>query len=237
MSNIFRFKQFHVDQSGCGMKINTDGVVLGAMAGASELDKALDIGAGTGVISLMLAQRFPNMKVDAVEVDPSAAAAARANFASSPFSERLQLIGSSFQEYGKRLSLVKYDLIVTNPPFFLNSLKNPDHQKKLARHAEAGFFEDLIRFVQEQLSQKGEFWLILPSEAALQTQDLALAAGLHLNQRIEIKSFADDYPHRQVLVFSRQLKKKDTAALIIYEAQKTYSEAYKSLLRDFLIIF
>lgn len=219
------------------MKINTDGVLLGALAEVSALDKVLDIGTGTGVISLMLAQRFPDAKIDAVEIDSSASATARNNFALSPFSDRLQLIDSSFQEYGKRGDVTKYDLIVTNPPFFLNSLKNPDHQKKLARHAEKGFYEDLIRFVQERLSQKGEFWLILPSEAAFQTRELAKAVGLHLTRIIEVKSFAEDQPHREVLVFSRLMKKKDLATLVIYAAQNSYSEAYRSLLRDFLIIF
>lgn len=237
MKNVFRFKQFSVDQSGCGMKINTDGVLLGALAGGSEPGRILDIGAGTGVISLMLAQRFPRSRVDAVEIDSSAADAARANFAASPFTDRLQLISSSFQEHSKQLDSKTYDLIVSNPPFFLNSLKNPDHQKKLARHAEEGFFEELVEFAQQHLSQDGEFWLILPTEAALQTQHLAEKASLHFTRCIEVKSFASDEPHREVLVFSRQPQKKHTASVIIYEAPKIYTEAYEKLLRDFLIIF
>jgi len=237
MKNIFRFKQFSVDQSGCGMKINTDGVLLGALAGGSDPERILDIGAGTGVISLMLAQRFPHARVDAVEVDPSAAEAARANFAVSPFAGRLQLIDSSFQDYGKQLDPVVYNLIVSNPPFFLNSLKNPDHQKTLARHAEEGFFDELVQFAQQHLSWEGELWLILPTEAALQTQNLAAGAGFYLTKCIEVKSFADYLPHREVLVFSRIQEKKDTASLIIYEAPKIYTEAYKNVLRDFLIIF
>ncbi|WP_407430612.1 tRNA1(Val) (adenine(37)-N6)-methyltransferase [Arcticibacter sp.] len=237
MKNIFRFKQFSVDQSGCGMKINTDGVLLGALAGGREPERILDIGGGTGVISLMLAQRFPQSRVDAVEIDPSAAETARRNFATSPFADRLRLIDGSFQDYGERRDLAAYNLIVSNPPFFLNALKNPDHQKKLARHAEEGFFQELMQFAQKHLRWEGELWLILPTEAALKTRDFAAGEGFHLTACIEVRSFAGDLPHREILVFSRQHKKKDTASLIIYEAPKIYSEAYKDLLRDFLIIF
>lgn len=237
MKNIFRFKQFTVDQSGCGMKINTDGVLLGALAGKSNPMRILDIGAGTGVISLMLAQRFQHAQVDAVEVDPSAAEAARTNFATSPFAGRLQLIDKSFQEYGRQPDSSAYDLIVSNPPFFLNSLKNPDHQKTLARHAEEGFFDELVHFTQQHLSSDGELWLILPIEAALQTRNLAAREGFYLTKCIEVKSFADDLPHRHVLVFSRQQKKTDIISLVIYKAPKIYTEAYKNVLRDFLIIF
>jgi len=237
MKNIFRFKQFSVDQSGCGMKINTDGVLLGALAGVSDPARVLDIGAGTGVISLMLAQRFPHARIDAVEVDASAAEAARGNFEASPFASQLQLIHSSFQDYSKKMDSAAYNLIVSNPPFFLNSLKNPDHQKTLARHAEEGFFEELVQFAEHHLSRDGELWLILPTEAALQTRTLADEAGFYLVRCVQVKSFADDQPHREVLVFSKKHEKKETASLIIYEAPKIYTEAYKSLLRDFLIIF
>lgn len=237
MKNIFRFKQFSVDQSGCGMKINTDGVLLGALAGVSAPERILDIGAGTGVISLMLAQRFPSSRVDAVEIDPSAAVAARENFVSSPFADRLRLIDGSFQDYSRQPDALVYDLMVSNPPFFLNSLKNPDHQKKLARHAEEGFFEALMQFAERHLRLEGELWLILPMEAAHKTREIARGMGFYLSWNMEVKSFEVDLPHREVLAFSRQQKKKDTASLIIYEAPKIYTEAYKELLRDFLIIF
>jgi len=237
MKNIFRFKQFSVDQAGCGMKINTDGVLLGALAGGGNPGRVLDIGAGTGVISMMLAQRFPHARIDAVEIDRSAAEASRKNFAASAFAGRLQLIAGSFQEYALQSDLIRYDLMVSNPPFFLNSLKNPDEQKKLARHAEQGFFEELVSFGQQHLSDEGEFWLILPPEAALETRALAEPAGLHLIRSIAVKSFADDEPHREVLVFSKQQKNISADLLVIYESPKVYTEAYKSLLRDFLIIF
>lgn len=243
MKNIFRFKQFSIDQTGCGMKVNTDGVLLGALAGSTAFGRILDIGTGTGVIALMLAQRFPQAVVDAVEIDPSAAERAIQNFFVSPYSERIKLIKGPFQEYSLSIPNAAYDLIVSNPPFFLKSLKNPDSQKQLARHAAEGFFEELIEFTRQHLNQEGgELWLILPEEAYLETCKLAGMAGLFLLQRIAVQSFKEDRAHRQVVCFGFDgiLRSPDLIVeqrLVIYDAPNVYSEAYKTLLRDFLIIF
>ena len=107
------------------MKINTDGVLLGALVEADHPKSILDIGTGTGVIALMLAQRFANAQIDAVEIDPSAAETARRNFANSPFAERLNLFPVGFGEFFDQYPDKKYDLVVSNPPFYINSLKSP----------------------------------------------------------------------------------------------------------------
>src|SRR3954468_23378981 len=116
---MFQFKQFAVDQTGCAMKINTDGVLLGALATADEPGNILDIGTGTGVIALMLAQRFANATVDAVEIDQQAARTAESNFNNSVFSNRANLYAEAFESYLSR-SDKKYELIVSNPPFYIN---------------------------------------------------------------------------------------------------------------------
>ncbi|EOR92762.1 tRNA (adenine37-N(6))-methyltransferase TrmN6 [Arcticibacter svalbardensis MN12-7] len=243
MKNVFRFKQFSVDQTGCGMKINTDGVLLGALAGSSLSGRVLDIGTGTGVIALMLAQRNHLLEVDAVEIDPSAAERASRNFSDSPFSSRVQLIRGSFQDYSISYPLVSYDLIISNPPFFLKSLKNPDVQKQVARHAAEGFFSELIDFAVAHLNrERGELWLILPEEAYLETCKLASLTGLSLLKRIAVRSFKEDLPHRQVVCFGfinvlGVVGLIVEEALVIYDAPNCYSEVYKTLLRDFLIIF
>ena len=113
--SVFRFKEFVVDQSGCAMKINTDGVLLGAMATALHPQRILDVGTGTGVISLMLAQRFPAVVIDAIEIDAKAADTARRNFEASPFSGRISCHPVSLGDFEPR---APYDLIVSNPPFF-----------------------------------------------------------------------------------------------------------------------
>ncbi|WAC40317.1 tRNA1(Val) (adenine(37)-N6)-methyltransferase [Pedobacter sp. SL55] len=132
MKNIFRFKQFEVDQSDCAMKINTDGVLLGAMVQHENAERILDVGTGTGVIALMLAQRFPKAQVHAVEIDEQASATASRNFENSVFSERLTNNNISIEQFN---SPEKFDLIVTNPPFFVNDYKNAEPKKEIARHA------------------------------------------------------------------------------------------------------
>src|SRR6187402_1935311 len=116
--SMFQFKQFTVDQSGCAMKINTDGVLLGALTEANNPQRILDIGTGTGVIALMLAQRFPGAKTDAVEIDEAAAVTAGRNFKASKFTKKLQGYHLGFEEYFRQNPDQKYDLIVSNPPFY-----------------------------------------------------------------------------------------------------------------------
>jgi tRNA1Val (adenine37-N6)-methyltransferase len=157
MKNAFKFKKFEVDQTGCAMRINTDGVLLGAIATKNNALSILDIGTGTGVIALMMAQRFPEAMVDAVEIDESAALAAGKNAGCSSFSERVKVMHTAIEEY---TSDKRYDLVVSNPPYFVNDLKNPEYRKGVARHAEAVFFEDMLRSVNQLLSKDGRFWFI-----------------------------------------------------------------------------
>ena len=139
MPSVFHFKEFSVDQADCAMKINTDGVLAGALSENEDPRFILDIGTGTGVIALMLAQRFASAKIDAVEIDQQAAEAAETNFLNSPFAHRLHCYSSSFEDFFSA-STIKYDLIVSNPPFFIGSLQNPDKRKSMARHASHDFF-------------------------------------------------------------------------------------------------
>ena len=127
---MFRFKQFAVDQTGCAMKINTDGVLLGALTEADQPKTILDIGTGTGVIALMLAQRFKYAQIDAVEIDPGAAETAGRNFINSSYAERLNVYPIGFEEFFEQNPDKKYNLIVSNPPFFINSLKSPEANKE-----------------------------------------------------------------------------------------------------------
>ncbi len=141
IKSVFRFKQFEVDQSGCAMKINTDGVLLAALAESISPKEILDIGTGTGVMALMLAQRFPEANIEAVEIDEFASATAHKNFLNSPFSERLAVKNVSIEQFQSQHS---YDLIISNPPFFVGDLKNVNEKKGMARHTDADFFEKQI---------------------------------------------------------------------------------------------
>lgn len=234
---MFHFKQFSVDQSGCAMKINTDGVLLGALTEADNPVFILDIGTGTGVIALMLAQRFGNAQIDAVEIDESAAKTAQKNFGNSPFTSRLRLYPSGFEAFFTTRTDRKYDLIISNPPFYINSLQSPGAKRNLAKHAGDGFFEGLIEAVSNNLSSDGVCWLILPPDTAQMVKDLALRRGLYLHKIINVHSFNDDAAHREILAFGFEHKQAITQEFVIYDEPKIYSKAYQEVLKEFLTIF
>jgi len=234
---MFRFKQFSVDQTNCAMKINTDGVLLGALTEANDPGNILEIGTGTGVIALMLAQRFPSSIVDAVEIDEAAAQTAGRNFQDSPFADRLNIfplpIQGFFNEYPDR----KYDLIVSNPPFHLNSLESPKAGKSLAKHTDGDFFEDLIMGVAKHLTENGTCWLILPFQAAELVNDIAGRSGLYLQKKITVHSFEVSEPHRKIIVFGKKREEIMEDKFVVYNEPKVYSEMYISSLKDFFTIF
>ena len=236
MSNFFRFKQFSVDQTNCAMKINTDGVLMGATASAENPKTVLDIGTGTGVIALMLAQRFQNARIDAVEIDSASAKTAEQNFKNSPFSNRLTLHPIAITEFWLQKQHQQYDLIVSNPPFYLDTLTSPQENKTLAKHAVPQFFENLLQTIPNYLSTKGSFWLILPPKTSLLVKRLAQKM-LFLQAEISVFSYADGLPHRYMLSFGLNQTKTNYADFTIYAGQKVYSPAYQILLKDFLTIF
>ncbi|WP_129715219.1 tRNA1(Val) (adenine(37)-N6)-methyltransferase [Pedobacter sp. SYP-B3415] len=234
MSNkntLFRFKQFAVDQAGCAMKINTDGVLLGAMAAADDAKRILDVGTGTGVIALMMAQRYGNSRVEAVEVDAAAAERAALNFSVSAFSERMIVHHADIRSFEAE----PFDLVVSNPPYFSNDLKNPDARKQLARHAEPEFFESLFISVGKLLNPDGLFWLIIPAQQALHVKAAAAQAGLNAVREIAVQSDDTRPVIRKILVFSHQQQSLQTDVLHIYEEHQRYSAAYRLLLADFLL--
>jgi tRNA1Val (adenine37-N6)-methyltransferase len=237
MSNIFRFKQFNVDQSGCAMKINTDGVLLGALAEADQPKTILDIGTGTGVIALMLAQRFNEARIDAVEIDPVAAQTAEKNFINSPFSERLSVYPRDFEQFFEVNSDKEYDLIVSNPPFFINSLKSPESKKELAKHTDDYFFKKLIKDAAAHLRPEGCFWLIIPLTIADFVFYLAAEKKLCLQKRINVKSFDDSTPHRVIACFGFEKVSTEISKLVIYKSAGNYSEEYTKLLKPYFIAF
>jgi len=234
---VFRFKQFTVDQTGCAMKINTDGVLLGAMAEADEPESVLDIGTGTGVIALMLTQKFTKAKVDAVEIDADAGQTANGNFTNSPFTDRLRLFATDFERYFQQNSGVKYDLIISNPPFYTGSLKSPKAKKNVAKHTDIDFFEKLIKGVSAHLSPRGLFWIIVPLNIFGQVCGLAAGENLFLQKQVNIQSFDHTEPHRVILCFGFEKVLTQTAILTIYKAAGIYSDDYQKLLQPYFIAF
>jgi len=235
--SVFRFKQFTVDQSGCAMKINTDGVLLAAMATADFPMRMLDVGTGTGVISLMLAQRFPSAMIDAIEIDAIAAGTAGRNFEESPFRDRLTSHAVALSEFEPKAG---YDLIVSNPPFFLDSIRNDDNRKSIARHTDMNFFDQLLARSKQWLNPAGYLQIILPASMAARVERRAIRDyGLALRASTAIRSFSSDSPIRRVLFLgsATETRAHNEADFIIYERRGVYSAAYRKLLEPFFLAF
>lgn len=235
--SVFNFKQFSIDQSGCAMKINTDGVLIGALAEICDASHILDIGTGTGVIALMLAQRFNQAKIDAVEIDTDAAQTAERNFNNSPFANKLALFALGFEPFFEKYSGKKYDLIVSNPPFHLNSLASAGEKKNLARHTDAVFFERLIKTVSLHLTETGSCLLILPVPTADLVKVMLGINHLYLQKVISVRSFASAEPHREIIYFGLSNSTLMEEDFIIYDKPKVYSPVYQDKLRPFFTIF
>jgi tRNA1Val (adenine37-N6)-methyltransferase len=234
-SKVFQFKQFSADQSGCAMKINTDGVLLGALADADHPQTILDIGTGTGVIALMLAQRFANAKIDAVEIDQSAADTAGQNFQNSPFTDRLGMYPMGFAEFFDQDQDKKYDLIVSNPPFYINSLKSPEAKRELAKHTDKLFFEDLLSSVSNHINESGILCMILPVDTAEMVNALAAKHKLNLQKKVFIYSFSESKPHRVMVAYGFEKTAAVEGKFVIYKSVGNYSEEYINLLRPYFI--
>jgi tRNA1Val (adenine37-N6)-methyltransferase len=183
----FQFRQFTIRQDRCLMKVGTDGVLLGAWADVSGATKILDIGAGTGLIALMLAQRAPEAQVDAVELDHGSAEQAAENIAASPWGKRVRVFSLPIQNFEAPEGRL-YDLIASNPPFFAGAVKSPKPGRNQVRHGETLSFSDLLRSAGRLLSTEGRFSLILPCAEAKIVQEMAVHYHLFTRRVREVQS-------------------------------------------------
>lgn len=202
----FRFKQFVVSQCRAAMKVGTDGVLIGAWAGSSGVPqrqplRVLDIGTGTGLIALMVAQRMPQAEIVGIDIDEMAVDEARENVASSPWKERISIRRQALQEVGDEV----FDVIVSNPPFFINSMKSPDSQRSVARHTDSLSMEDLIRYSCRLLSDEdgAHASFILPLEATTEVQRFASIYGLFLQRRVGVHTLPSKNVKRVLLEFGK----------------------------------
>lgn len=219
------------------MKVNTDGVLLALLAEPTVPGTILEIGTGTGVMALILAQRFSSANIQAVEIDKMASGTAAANFSASAFNSRLRAIHTSFEEYFAQNQDLWFDLIISNPPFFIDSLISDDPAKRLARHTGLLFFEDLFRSSAKHLNKAGEIVLIVPLRISQYLRDLAGKHNLFLRKKISILSFKDSKPHREILTFGFSVQKEEEKNFVIYDAPKQYSGEYRELLKEYFTIF
>lgn len=228
----FQFQQFKIHQDRCAMKISTDAILLGSMADAHNPSRILDIGTGTGVIALMLAQRFADAKITGVELDTDAASQAVENMSQSPFAARLALWHGRIQDFSEE---EKFDLIVSNPPYFPDHLKSFDAKRNKALHTDSLSFEELIQKARKLLKDQGKFWIILPPRQLEDWKAQAGDAGFFEDKNIAVYDRDGKPILRVVASFSLQNLPPSKTEIVLKGAEGAYTESYKKLLSGFLL--
>lgn len=234
-NTFFRFKKFIVFQDRCAMKVGTDSVLLGAWAEGGQ--RILDVGAGTGVIALMMAQRFERSEVDAVELDAQACVQAEENVGRSPFAERIKVVCMPVQRMASIEDYQQcFDAVVCNPPFFENALKAPGKERNMARHTDFLPFSDLFEAVRKLMSPEGAFSVIIPFDFKDRLIQEAAFSGFMPSRICSVKTTPRKLPKRYMMEF-RRVRSADMVmeeGLLETEPGKR-SEWYTELTRDFYL--
>ena len=227
----FKFKQFEIHQDRCAMKVGTDGVLLGAWAPGGK--RILDVGSGTGLISLMMAQRFPEAQVLGIDMDGEACEEAAENVAASPFAGSVHVSHCPLQDF---LSSQPYDAIVSNPPFFVDSLKNPDVKRSLARHTDTLSFADLFAGARRLLTEHGFLSIVVPTEVFGRVEEEAYYKGFTLVRKCMVKTVERKAPKRLLLTFSRsRMGNFEESTEVLQLPDGSRSEWYSRLTEEFYI--
>lgn len=230
----FRFRQFTVAHDHCAHKVGTDGVLLGAWVRISHADKnLLDIGTGSGVIALMLAQRSAqDARIDAIEIEKGDARQAMENAARSPWQEKVGVYNTSLQKFFPER---KYDLIVSNPPYFTNSLLPPDKNRSAARHAQLLPYHALLDHVVRLLEKAGRLALILPPAEGARMKELAKIHALFPIRTTSFRARARKPVERILIELAFSGKSEADSELILYDEDNKWSDEYVNLTRDFYV--
>ena len=235
-ADTFQFKQFTIGQDRCPMKVGTDGILLGAWADVSDVKTALDIGTGTGLIAIMLGQRAPEASIHGVDIDEQSCRQAKDNARAAPWSGRLDIYHQSIQEFAREYDH-RYDLIVSNPPFFTGGTFSQEQDRNSVRHTVKLPHSDLLRVVQTMLSDKGRFAVVLPYIEGLRFQELAEGYNLHCNRVTEVLPRANRPVERLLMEFGREAKEQQADQLIIRDEGEgeVWTEAYVALTGSFYL--
>lgn len=231
-NSYFSFKQFTIYHDRCAMKVGSDGVLLGAWADVTGAETVLDVGTGTGLIALMLAQRSSTARIDAIDVDNGAFEQAEYNISQSPWSDRISVFRNSLQDFrpGKT-----YSLIVSNPPFFTNSLKAPDAVRSLARHSDSLPLDVLLNASAELLVDGGRMCVVLPVAEGERFVRMAAEVGLGCRRLVRVFPM----PHLPVKRLLIELVKGDAETensdLVIEQERHVYSDAFSALAKEFYL--
>ena len=233
----FHFKRCSIAQQGVTHPVGTDAVLLGAWAGISEARRILDIGTGTGVIALMLAQRTENQSnilIDAVEIHTDSAKCAGRNFAASPWVDRLNVFETTVQQFAENADR-PYDLIVSNPPFFSEKTKAPDETRRLGRHTATLPPNEMLAAVKKLLAPHGRFVVVLPVQEGWRLCEMAVTAGLYWTRMAEVRGRREKPVERLLIEFQRNPYPFQKESFPIYDEGLKYSAEYQDLTRDFYL--
>ena len=225
------------------MKVNTDGVLLGACMTVKHSDRyLLDIGTGTGTIALMAAQRLDDMpsesvkRISAIDIDDASATEAASNFINSPWSDRLQVFHTSLDDFSRTLEDCRYDMIFSNPPYFEDSLNAPEERRNNARHTSTGLsYREILDFASRYLAEEGRVAMVLPADVEGALCRHARMNGLHLFRIVRIRTVPRKAPSRIVAEFSRMRVDSIEDTILTIQHEGKYTQEYLSLMHDFYL--
>ena len=235
MSKPFTFKQFTVNQDQCAMKIGTDGVLLGAWTSVDQNPfNVLDIGSGTGILALMLAQRSSAQQIEAIEIDAKAYEQCAENFENSPWNDRLFCYHASLLEFTEEVGDA-FDLIICNPPFYSEDYKTENRSRDLARFNDAMPFKHIIYAVAHLLTEDGLFSIVIPKKEELGFIELASTIGLYPKRILHVKGHQDAEIKRSLIEFSYHKMETSISELVIETSRHIYTQNYIDLTKDFYL--
>lgn len=239
-NRVVAFRQFNVHDDRCAMKVGNDGLLLGAWAGSGSPTRILDVGTGSGLVALMMAQRFPTAAITAIELEPEAAKQARENFQNSPFHERLELVEADFIAWSLSAA-PRWDCIVCNPPFFRNKPKSPEPARNLARHDDSLPIESLFAAIGRAAHSSARFSLVWPTDRLNDANDAALQSGWHARKRLKIHGTPHHPCERQIIEWQQELPAACEEEVLAVEKSAFVpgsvperSEAFKRLMAPFM---
>jgi len=234
MNNPFNFKQFTINQDRCAMKIGTDSVLLGAWTSLNNPFSVLDIGSGTGVLAMMIAQRSNAQNIEALEIDADAYEQCSENFEQSQWNDRLFCYHASLLEFAEEID-DKYDLIICNPPFYSEDYKTKNEARDKARFNDAMPFEHLVYAVSQLLAEDGRFSVVIPYKEESHFITLASKTKLFPKRILRIKGNPNSKTKRSLLEFSFEKSEVKTSKLVIETSRQNYTKDYISLTKDFYL--
>ncbi len=232
--NTFHFKQFSVKQDRCAMKVNTDGVLLGTWASGRGAARILDIGTGTGVIALMLSQQNPEAKITAIDIDEKAYLQAKENFAASLWNKNLVAQHIGLQNFSNE---TKFDVIISNPPYFIQDYKTEDEAKNVAKHSTALSYDELLEGINRLLSDNGKAFLIIPIFNLPLLQTKAENLEIYLTKLTEVTAVESKPPYVVLIQLERERREVVKSHLLIQKATGEFTQEYKELTKEYYLKF